>query len=118
LRPFVHHPALRWLSVALRGLHLVAVIALGAAALGAPISLQLQSMGVLLTGIAMLALELWNKPRMLQEWSGAAMVIKLCLVAVMALNTELRLPLFWVIVIWSSVFSHAPASFRHKVWWH
>jgi hypothetical protein len=98
-------------------LHLVAVIAFGAAALGAPISLQLQSMGVLLTGIAMLALELWTKPRMLLEWSGAAMVIKLCLVAVMALNTELRLPLFWGIVIWSSIFSHAPASFRHKVWW-
>jgi hypothetical protein len=101
----------------LRGLHLVAVIGLGAAIMGAPMSLQQLSIAVLFTGLAMFALELWNKPRILFEWSGASLIIKLGLIAVMALNAELRLPLFWLVVVWSAIFSHAPSSFRHKVWW-
>ena len=118
MRHHVHNPAIRWLSVALRGLHLVAVITLGAAIMGAPISPQQLSGAVLITGFAMFVLDLWNKPGMLFEWSGAALMFKLCLIVVMALNAELRLPLFWVIVVWSAIFSHAPASFRHKVWRH
>jgi hypothetical protein len=101
----------------MRGLHLVAVISLGAAIMGAPMATHHLSIAVVITGFAMFALDLWNKPKMLFEWSGAALLIKLCLVAVMALNAELRLPLFWMIVTWSAIFSHAPASFRHKVWW-
>jgi hypothetical protein len=116
LNTFTHLPALRWLSVVLRGLHLVAVIGFGAAMLGAPLSLHQQSIGVLLTGVAMLALDLWNKPRMLLEWSGVALVIKLGVVFVMMLNSEIQLPLFWVLVAWSAIFAHAPASFRHKTW--
>ena len=111
------NPSLRWLNVVLRGLHLAAVIGLGAAVLGAPLSLHRQSLGVLATGLVMLALDLWGKPRMLREWSGAAMVIKLALVAGMAFDTDLRLPLFWVVVVWSAIFAHAPASFRHARWW-
>ncbi len=106
-------PALRWLNVALRGLHLATVIGLGAAVLGAPLSLHNQSLGVLLSGLAMFVLDLWSKPRLLLEWSGAAMVIKLGVVAWMALDAELRLPLFWGVVVWSAIFAHAPASFRH-----
>ena len=116
MRPLVHHPILRWLSVALRGLHLVTVITLGAAVMGAPLSLEQQSIGVLLSGIAMFALDLWNKPRMLLEWSGVALIVKLGIIALMALNSELRLPLFWGVVMWSAIFAHAPASFRHATW--
>jgi hypothetical protein len=110
-------PALRWLNVALRALHLATVIGLGAALLGAPLSLHRQAIGVLLTGLAMFALDLQGKPRMLLEWSGASMLIKLALVAWMALDAELRLPLFWAVLIWSAIFAHAPASFRHARWW-
>jgi len=109
-------PALRWLNVVLRGLHLAAVIGLGAAVLGAPLSVHQQSMGVLVTGLAMLSLDLWAKPRMLQEWSVAALVIKLAVVAWMAVDVELRLPLFWALVVWSAIFAHAPAAFRHAPW--
>ena len=116
MRPLVHHPILRWLSVALRGLHLVSVITFGAAVMGAPLSLEQQSIAVLLTGTAMFALDLWNKPRMLLEWSGVALITKLGVIALMALNSELRLPLFWMVVMWSAIFAHAPASFRHANW--
>jgi len=102
----------------LRSLHVVTVIGLGAAVMGAPLSLHGQSIGVLVTGIAMFALDLKTKPRMLLELSGAALVIKLGVIALMALNSELRLPLFWGLVVWSVIFAHAPASFRHATWWH
>ena len=117
MRPFTHHPVLRWLSVVLRGMHLVTIIGRGAAVMGAPLSLHQQSIGVLVTGIAMFALDLWNKPRMLMEWSGAALVIKLGVIGLMMLNSELRLSLFWGLVVWSAIFAHAPASFRHTTWW-
>ncbi len=110
-------PALRWLNVVLRGLHVATVIALGAALLGAPLSPYRQSLGVLFTGLAMMALDLWGKPRMLLEWSGAALVLKLAVVAWMAADAGLRLPLFWAVVAWSAIFAHAPASFRHAAWW-
>jgi hypothetical protein len=48
----------RWLNVLLRGLHLVAVIALGAALLGAPLSDATAAMAVAATGLTMFALEL------------------------------------------------------------
>lgn len=106
----------RWLSVVLRGLHLVTVIGLGAAVLGAPVSLHTSALGVFATGVAMFGLDLWNKPHLLLEWSGAALVVKLMAVAWMAVDADLRQPLFWAIVFWSAIFAHAPAYFRHARW--
>lgn len=110
------HPVLRWLSVVLRSLHLVAVIGLGAALLGASLSSHLPSMGVLVTGMALFAIDLRTKPQLLQQWSGAALVIKLCAIGLMAFSPELRAPLFWGVIVWSAIFAHAPASFRHARW--
>jgi hypothetical protein len=110
-------PFLRWLGVVLRGLHLITVVALGAAVLGAPMDVHAQSLGVLASGSAMMALDLWVKPHLLKEWSGAALIIKLGVVAWMAADAALRQPLFWALVLWSAVFAHAPASFRHALWW-
>ena len=86
--------------------------------MGAHLSLHQQSIYVLVSGIVMFALDLWNKPRMLLEWSGAALIIKLGAIALMVFNSDLMLPLFWGVVFWSAIFSHAPASFRHATWWH
>lgn len=110
------NPFARWLSVVLRGFHLATVIGLGAAVLGAPLDGHLQAMGVLASGAAMMALDLWMKPHLFKEWSGAALLIKLGVVGWMALDAGLRAPLFWLLVAWSALFSHAPASFRHALW--
>jgi hypothetical protein len=110
-------PFARWLGVVLRGLHLAAVIGLGAALMGAPLDGHGQAMGVLASGAAMMALDLWVKPHLLKEWSGAALLLKLAVVAWMTLDAGLRLALFWVLVVWSAIFAHAPAGFRHAVWW-
>lgn len=109
-------PLTRWLGVVLRGLHLITIIGLGAVLLGAPLDGRLQALGVLLSGAAMMSLDLWVKPQLVTEWSGAALFIKLAVVAWMALDAALRAPLFWLLVGWSAIFAHAPASFRHARW--
>ena len=106
---------LRWINVILRGLHLVAVILLGAALLGAPLSPAKVAVAVAASGFAMLALDIWRKPRHLAEAAGISVLVKLVLVAWMALDAAARPVLFWVIVAGSAISAHAPARFRHAM---
>ncbi len=105
----------RWLTVVLRGFHLVAVIGFGALLMGAPAPVPVGTAGVavLLTGLLMFALDIWSRPRHLREMAGLGMMLKLTMVAFMAVAPDWGLPLFWGVVVWSAVFSHAPASFRN-----
>jgi hypothetical protein len=105
----------RWTNVVLRGGHLVAVIALGAGLLGAPLAVGNAAVAVAATGLAMFALDTWSKPGHLREVAGIAMLVKLVLVAWMAMDATLRLPLFWLVVAGSAIFAHAPSRFRHAV---
>jgi hypothetical protein len=109
-------PILRWLGVVLRSLHLAAIIGLGAALLGAPLDGRIQVIAVLFSGAAMLTLDLWVRPHLVWEWSGAALFLKLLVVAWMAIDDGSRLCLFWLLVVWSAIFAHAPSSFRHAPW--
>lgn len=106
-------PLQRWLNVALRGLHLVAVILLGAGLLGAPVAVRAATGAVAATGLAMLVLDTWSKPGHLREVSGISVLLKLVLVGWMAIDEASRVALFWIIVAGSAVFAHAPAKFRH-----
>lgn len=106
----------RWLNVGLRGLHQVAVVLLGAALLGAPVAAGTGALAVLATGLILFALDLWSKPGLLQERAGAAVMLKLLLVGWMAVDADARPWLFWLVVAWSTLFAHAPASFRHARW--
>lgn len=105
----------RWINVLLRGLHLIAVIFLGANLLGAPVAASDAVWAVALTGLAMFALDVLSKPSHLREVSGIAVLVKLLLVGWMAVDASSRFALFWVIVTGSAVFAHAPARFRHAV---
>lgn len=106
---------LRWLNVILRGAHLIAVILLGAVVLGAPVPAGPTAAGVAASGLAMFALDVWRKPDYLREAAGLAVIAKLALVAWMAFDASLRMPLFWAVVVHSALFAHAPARFRHRV---
>lgn len=108
-------PGQRWLGVLLRGLHLVAVIVLGAALLGAPVASDQAVFGLWSTGLVMLALDTWSKPSHLREASGLSVLVKLVFVAWMAVDADSRAVLFWLVVIASAIFAHAPASLRHAV---
>ncbi|MBL0289684.1 MAG: hypothetical protein IPQ15_03080 [Betaproteobacteria bacterium] len=105
----------RWLTVVLRCVHLVVVIWLGACLMGAPFadSVRAAHTWVFASGVAMFAVDLWHHPGHLRETAGAAMLVKLALVAAMAIVPQHALALFWAIVVGSALVSHAPASFRH-----
>jgi len=109
----MHRPLLaRWLGIVLRALHLASVILLGAALMAehqtaTPID------AVMISGIALFALDTWSYPGHLFEVAGVSVVLKLILIAAMAIDPAWQLPLFWVVVVWSVLFSHAPASLRH-----
>jgi hypothetical protein len=108
-------PGQRWLSVVLRGLHLVAVIWLGAALLGAPVASDQAALAVAITGAVMFALDIVSKPSHLREVAGIAVMLKLALVAWMVVDASSRPMLFWIILAGSVIFAHAPARFRHAV---
>ena len=108
-------PGRRWLTVVLRSVHLVAVIWLGACLMAEPVgaSVRAAHAWVTVSGVAMFAVDLWCHPGHLRERAGVAVLVKLALIAAMAIVPRHALALFWIVVVWSAVVSHAPASFRH-----
>jgi hypothetical protein len=93
-----------------------AVVLLGAAVLGGTPRLAMTTTGILLlsSGVALLALETWKAPDHLRQFAGAAMVAKLLVALWMVLDPANGEVAFWLMVLWSVVFAHAPASFRHR----
>jgi len=108
----------RWLSVFLRGAHLIAVTAFSATVLNVVTDSQpgYAGIAVLMTGVLVWLLDIWHKPAHLIEGAGLSMLLKLVLLVLMLILPEQRVPLFWIVVGWSAVFSHAPASFRNARW--
>ncbi|MBU0602450.1 MAG: hypothetical protein KKD25_08615 [Gammaproteobacteria bacterium] len=109
-------PGRRWLLVALRSLHLVGVVLVGAALLhgGSDGSHRIAAIALLFgTGLSLYGIELWTKPRHAVELAGLFIPLKLVVVATMAAMPERAAALFWLLLVCSSVVSHAPAAFRH-----
>jgi hypothetical protein len=105
-------------SIVLRTLHLAAVVTLGAALLGAPLSLRHCAAAALASGLALFAMELFARRMHAFDLAGLAVLAKLAVVAVVALwpgAAAHGLPAFWVLVALSSLSSHAPKPVRH--WW-
>ena len=97
---------LRWLNVALRSIHLVAVIHFSASILGALPASASSGIAVFLSGSALWAVDLLQHPDHLRQMAGFSMLLKLALIAGMIVSPSLRLPLFWTIVVWSVIFAH------------
>lgn len=105
-------PGRRWLSISLRSLHLVGVVLLGVALLAGGDQKTAGSV-VLGTGLAIYGMDLWCNPKHFGELAGVFILTKLALVAAMLLFPAAAIPLFWTLVIASSLVSHAPGHFRH-----
>lgn len=106
-------PGKRWLNVGLRTLHLVAIVLFGAALLGAG-SIAWSAGLVVVSGALMFAIDIWANSGHLREVAGFGVLVKLLLVGVAAALPHLALPLFWGLLILSTLLSHAPGSFRHR----
>ena len=105
-------------SIALRTLHLVTVVALGAALLGAPLSLPHTGAAALASGLVLFAMELFARRMHAFDLAGLAVLVKLAAVAVIAAwpgAAAHGLAAFWALVVLSSLSSHAPKPVRH--WW-
>ncbi|MBI5717715.1 MAG: hypothetical protein HZC37_08515 [Burkholderiales bacterium] len=106
----------RWWALALRTVHLAAVVALGAALLGAPLGAAGPGLAVFATGIVLLAQDLRARRIALTEVAGAVVLVKLALVAWVAWSrpaADHALAVFWVLLVLSSLSSHAPKRWRH-----
>ena len=106
-------PGRRWLGVLLRAAHLAGVVGVGAGLLAG-----VQAHGFLIlmvaSGVAMAALDAWSNALWLKEFAGLSLVVKFVLIGVFVVDEASRPALFWLILVFSVVFAHAPASFRHR----
>lgn len=106
-------PGKRWLNVCLRTVHLIAIVLFGAALLGAG-SIVWSASIVIVSGGLMFAIDTWAHPGHLREVAGFGVVVKLLLVGFAVGQPQLAQPLFWVLLVLSTLLSHAPGSIRHR----
>jgi hypothetical protein len=106
-------PGRRWLNLSLRTAHLAGIVLLGSALLGAG-EVTNGAWLTFFSGLGMFAGDAWTNPAHVREIAGFGVLVKLGLVAVMALYPPGALPVFWAILVISTLLSHAPGSLRHR----
>lgn len=102
----------RWLGIGLRTLHLVGVVGLGAALLGAPVG-KSGAWLTLCSGLGLFASELLDRRIAPAELAGLVVLAKLATVAAMLRWPAAAPELFWILLAVSAVSAHAPKSLRH-----
>jgi hypothetical protein len=103
----------RWAGVALRSAHLAAVSWLAVALHAAPAQQHQAGLLLLLSGAALLVLELADHRVRVDEAAGAVVLAKLVAAAAMVLWPGAALWLFWGLLLVSSASSHMPRDWRH-----
>jgi hypothetical protein len=106
-------PGRRWLNLSLRTVHLAGIVLLGAALLGAG-EAGTAAWLTLISGLAMFAGDAWANPAHLREVAGFGVLAKLALVSLMVAHPASALPVFWAILVLSTLLSHAPGALRHR----
>ena len=106
-------PGKRWLNLALRTVHLAGLVLLGAGLLAGG-DIGPAATIVLVSGLGMFAVDTWANPGHLREVAGFGVVVKLLLVGLMAWQAAWALAIFWLVLIISTLLSHAPGAFRHR----
>lgn len=103
----------RWTAIVLRSVHLAGVVWLGGhVVMGQGVG-RAPALLVLASGLVMLAMDLRAGRIALRELAGGFVLVKLALVAWMALDSRQVAWLFWLLLVGSSIASHAPKGFRH-----
>ncbi|PWG64292.1 hypothetical protein [Sediminicurvatus halobius] len=110
----------RWVNIALRSLHLVGTAGAGAGMLFgvSPAQWQAYLWLTVITGVLMVALQLWSNGVWLLQLRGLAIGVKLLLL-VAALRWPQSGPAMLIaVVLLSGVISHAPGDIRYHSPWH
>lgn len=107
-------PAIRWVNILLRTAHLVGVAGVGGAFLYQvpPSAWKPYLALIIVSGTAMLLLDIWSNARCLLQVRGIATLVKILLLSISAVAGMQAHILIAVIVI-SGVISHAPAKVRY-----
>jgi hypothetical protein len=103
----------RWAGVALRSAHLAAVSWLAVALHAMPAQQHQAGLLLLVSGAALLVLELADRRVRLDEAAGAVVLAKLAAAGAMVLWPGVALWLFWGLLLVSSASSHMPKDWRH-----
>lgn len=67
-----------------------------------------------MSGLSIAAIDGWSNPLHFRQVNGLAVIAKLLLVGLMLAWETARLPLFWFILAYSVLVSHAPGRIRHR----
>lgn len=103
----------RWVAVVLRSLHLAGVVWVGAFVVAGQAIERTPALLMLASGLVMLAMDLRAGRIALGELAGGFVLVKLALVGWMVLDPRQAAWMFWLLLVSSSVASHAPKDFRH-----
>ena len=106
---------MRWVSIGLRTLHLVGIAGIGGAFLQqTPIpDVATPYLWItLVSGVAMLALEIWCNGIFLIQLRGMAILVKLLLLALL-LYLNIGVYVLITVIVISGIISHAPAKVRY-----
>jgi hypothetical protein len=103
----------RWLSITLRSLHLAGAAWLAAGLLGAPVSARGGGLLMLASGLLLFAIDIVARRIAIKELAGAWVLFKLLLVLWMVRDPAHAPWIFFIVLLLSSVASHAPRALRH-----
>jgi len=108
-------PALRVMRTGLRTAHLVAFGALyGGHVFALPAGrLKAALLATVLTGAALAALEVYHAPIWLVQLRGVATLVKIVLVALVAVLWNYRVALLTAVIVIGGISSHMPGRYRY-----
>jgi hypothetical protein len=98
----------------LRVFHIVGLASISAAVLGGAGDAGKWGGLMLVSGLGIIALDAWANPVYFRQAKGLGTLLKIALVALMVLWEPARLILFWFVLAFSVVLSHAPGRIRHR----
>ena len=110
----------RWTKISLRTLHLLAVAGVGGGILfGLEKELWINYWWLAMaSGVLMMLLDIISNPVWMVQVRGVSIFIKLILLACLGSNPDWDGPLVVLIIIISSVISHAPGKLRYYSVYH
>lgn len=110
----------RWVRISIRTAHLVAMAFLvgGVAGGNAPLEATYAFWGTVATGVAFVALELYNTGVWLFQLKGLAVMVKVLLLAAAAAAPDSALGLLIVSIVIGGISSHMPGRYRYYSIWH
>ncbi|WP_432696531.1 hypothetical protein ACQUQP_18650 [Marinobacterium sp. YM272] len=113
-------PGKRYISLTLRGLHLVGVAGVaGLFLFQLPFEQwYLYGLLALVSGVLMMVMEIWGDGVWLFQLRGQAVLLKLVLLAAALIWPASATINFILIVLLSAFFSHAPGKIRYYSIWH